>query len=530
MINSAWMAACSREHARFTAALDRVPETQTGYLLDLLKQNAATRFGTKHCFAHIRSVEEFQNQVPITGYDALAESIAAIAGGENGVLTADRVKLFQPTSGSSSATKLIPWTATLGREFRRGISPWLFALYHRKPELLLGTAYWSISPPAAAVEKRSQVPVGFDHDAEYLGFFGKNLFSLVSAVPPELVHCRDMDEFKTRTLVALLADENLRLISIWSPTFLTTLLDDFMARRGEILDALSRSGRYRARQRAEFVRQVTQKATGQSSFERVWPKLQTISCWTHGPSELYAENLRGLFPNTDFQGKGLVATEAFVSLPFHENKDPVLAVNSHFFEFQDTADEELFLAHELILGKTYRVIVTTGGGLYRNPLGDLVKVTGFIQDAPCVRFVGREGNVSDLFGEKLQGNFVEDVVRRALSQQDIKPRFFLLAPVTGAMPKPAYTLFLDTESILDAVVLQKQLEEELAENFHYGHCRHLGQLSEAKVFRINKDALSSEIVFQQEMLARGIKLGDIKAEPLDGHSGWEWRFRGRFVP
>jgi hypothetical protein len=529
MINTAWIAACSREHARFTAAVGRVAEAQTACLFDLLNGNVATRFGKKHGFARIRSVPEYQSQVPITGYDALAESIEAISNGEPGELTADRVKLFQPTSGSSAPTKLIPWTATLGREFRRGISPWLAALFRRKPALLGGTAYWSISPPATADQTRGRLRVGFDHDAEYLGFLGKNLFPFVSAAPADLAHCRSMQGFKTKTLVALLADENLRLISIWSPTFLTTLLDDFIAQPGEILDALSRSGRSGARQRAEDLRHILRGSGRQTPFEKVWPKLQVISCWTHGPSELYAENLRTLFPNTEIQGKGLVATEAFVSLPFHEDKDPVLAVTSHFFEFQDTAGEKLYLAHELIAGRAYRVIVTTGGGLYRYPLGDLVRVTGFIQDAPCLRFIGRESNVSDLFGEKLQGTFVEGVIRRALAQQNINPRFFLFAPVAGAMPKPAYTLFLEANAVMDAVVLQRNLEEGLAENFHYKHCRRLGQLSGARIFQIHRGSLSSETVFQHEMLSRGIKLGDIKMGALDRQSGWEQRFSGQFV-
>jgi hypothetical protein len=338
-----------------------------------------------------------------------------------------------------------------------------------------------------------------------------------------------MHEFKTKTLVALLADEELRLISIWSPTFLTTLLDDLPAWRGGILDAVSRSGRAGARRRADFLRHVLPENTRRTSFEAVWPGLQVISCWTHGPSEIYAEKLRGLFPNTEIQGKGLVATEAFVSLPFHQDKDPVLAVTSHFLEFQDAAGGKLLLAHELVRGNTYRVIVTTGGGLYRYALGDLVRVTGFIQDAPCVRFVGREGKVCDLFGEKLQGAFVSGVIRRALAQQGIQPRFMLLAPVAGAQPKPAYALFLEAGAGWDAAILQRNLEEGLAENFHYQHCRRLGQLAGARIFQINRGALSAEAVFHRQMLSRGIKLGDIKMGILDSQPGWEERFSGRFA-
>jgi len=370
--------------------------------------------------------------------------------------------------------------------------------------------------------------VGFDHDAEYLGFFAKKLFPLVSAAPPDLARCRDMHEFKTKTLVALLGDENLRLISIWSPTFLTTLLDDYQARREEILNALRRSGRVDACRRADLLRHMPESVR-QISFEEVWTKLQVISCWTHGPSEIYAENLRSMFPNVEMQGKGLVATEAFVSLPFHESRDPALAFTSHFFEFQDVAEETIFLAHELAPGRTYRVIVTTGGGLYRYSMGDLVRVTGLIEDAPCLRFIGREGNVSDLFGEKLQGVFVEGVIRRALAQQDIKPRFFLLAPVAAAAAAPAYAIFLQADSILDAPALQRSLEEGLTENFQYKHCRHLGQLAEARVFLINRGERPSEAVFQQQMLSRGIKLGDIKMGILDCRSNWEQHFSGSFV-
>ena len=73
------------------------------------------------------------------------------------------------------------------------------------------------------------------------------------------------------------------------------------------------------------------------------------------------------------------------------------------------------LAHQLIAGRDYQVIVTTGGGLYRYPLGDRIRVTGFVHGAPCFRFVGREGLVSDFFGEKLDAAFVEKVIRCAIA-------------------------------------------------------------------------------------------------------------------
>ena len=529
LVNRVWIASCSREHARFTAALGEVAQTQSHYLLDLLKRNAETRFGRKHDFAGIRSVAEFQARVPVANYESFVSDIEAIAGGENGVLTRERVRRFQPTSGSLSATKLIPWTAGLAREFQRGIAPWLATLYRRRPELFRGASYWSVSPPGHAPRVYRRLPVGFGDDSEYLGGVGKRVFPLISCAPPDAACCGDVDEFAVRTLVSLLAEENLSLISIWSPTFLTILLEQFLKHPEELLGALMRHGSKSSQKRTAFLESIVHEGVGPDIFKRVWPRLRLISCWTHGPSDLYAKQLQRYFPGVEIQGKGLVSTEAFASLPFEQDKDPVLAVTSHFFEFQQADSGQFFLAHQLSKGRTYRLIVTTGGGLYRYSLGDLVQVTGFIQEAPCFRFVGREGNRSDLFGEKLQGAFVQETVRRVLNQHGVEARFFLVAPVVTIEHKTNYTLFIQANRISDIAGLEKSFEHSLSENFHYAHCRRLRQLGAGRVFQIDRSDTSPEWVFQETMRARGIRSGDIKMVPLDSNFGWEKRFKGKYV-
>lgn len=523
------MAACSREQVRFRAALQQVEQTQRRYLLNLLQRNARTQFGQKNHFSKIDSIAEYQQQVPLNPYENFTPYIEAIARGEANVLTTDRVRLFQPTSGSTSGTKLIPWTDTVAAEFRCGINPWLSSLYHRQPALLDGTAYWSISPPVVSLRTHGSLRVGFDHDAEYLGLLGRKMFSLVSAVPPDVGRYQDITEFRTRTLLSLLADEDLCLISVWSPTFLTTLLEDFIGRSDEIHKILGREGSSQAKRRAELIQSVMKESRRQVWFEQIWPRLKVVSCWTHGSSAIYAENLRRFFPVVEIQGKGLVATEAFVSLPFQQNADPVLAVTSHFFEFQDPATKVVSLAHQLSAGREYQVVVTTGGGLYRYLLGDRIHVTGFIHGTPCFRFIGKDTFVSDLFGEKLHAAFAEKIIRGAIAQQKIHARFLLLAPVADDRIGTSYTLFIEAESIPDPTGLLQTLESGLLENFHYAHCRELGQLSAARVFRIQQNSKPAGAVFLEEMNSRGIKIGDVKASALDTHFGWERRFSGAFA-
>ena len=101
--------------------------------------------------------------------------------------------------------------------------------------------------------------------------------------------------------------------------------------------------------------------------------------------------------------------------------------------------------------------------------------------------------------------------------------------MAGAAEKPACALFLEADALPDAAALQRNIEAGLAENFHYTHCRRLGQLSGARIFQVRANGLSPQAVFEREMLSRGIKLGNIKMAALDRQSGWETHFSGQFV-
>jgi len=138
IINKAWITACSREQARFSNALEHVEETQRHYLLNLLRRNARTQFGEKHNFSKIATVAEYQQRVPQNTYETLTPYIEAIARGEPNVLTADPVRLFQPTSGSISGTKLVPWTDRLQES-----SPGHQSLAGRALQTPAGAAGWN---------------------------------------------------------------------------------------------------------------------------------------------------------------------------------------------------------------------------------------------------------------------------------------------------------------------------------------------------------------------------------------------------
>jgi hypothetical protein len=253
--------------------------------------------------------------------------------------------------------------------------------------------------------------------------------------------------------------------------------------------------------------------------DAIWPDLAVISCWGDAHAEAAANNLSRNFPNAFVQPKGLLATEAFVTLPFG-NAHP-LAVGSHFFEFVDETGK-IFRAHELRSAQIYEVLVTTAGGLWRYRLGDQVKVTGFVASTPSLRFVGRTGNVSDRFGEKLSEGFVSAVLRTITSQWTAPPRFILLAP-DQSETKLGYTCYLEGEPCSG---MAEELDIRLRENPHYAYSRHLGQLQPPRIFRIRRGGYES---FIARGMARGLRLGDIKASALSNQDDWTRHFAGDYV-
>jgi hypothetical protein len=471
-------------HTRFRDALRDPEREQSRKLCAYLAHHARSAYGRALGFESIRTYEEFARRVPLAEYDTFAPWIERVRSGEANVLACDRVTHLVPTSGSAGARKLIPFTAGLQREFNAAIGPWLVDLARHQPGLLGGPAYWSVTPVLReAAAEESAVPIGFDTDTAYLGGIRRRLVEAVMAVPAEVQRAVTLETFRYETLLHLLRCQELRLISVWHPSFLTLLLDALPEFRDRLIAALPD-------------RTVELRAADPFEPESFWPKLRMISCWGDGAAELALVDLRRRFPNVQIQAKGLIATEAFVTLPFAE-KHP-LAVTSHFFEFIDDAGRVLPV-EALSEGGEYEIVITTGGGLWRYRLGDHVRVTGWVGRTPSLKFLGRKGNISDRFGEKLSELFVVEILREVFGSDP--PRFALLAPDED----PAgcrYTLYVEAKA---QAHWAGALDRALRRNLHYAYCRDLGQLQPPRVFviaaREPPDRLVAE-VFQELITGR----------------------------
>lgn len=508
LVNSLCSLMYKKEHDRYFSCSD-ITSAQEELLLSMLKKAEHTEYGRAYRFAEISSADDYQKKVPLTVYEDYLPYIEKIAAGKRNILTGEDVLMFEPTSGSASASKLIPYTKTLKEQFQKGIKPWLRNLYLSYPAIKWGQSYWSVTP---ATGERSYtaagIPIGFEEDSEYFGKLEQYCMDLIFASPKNIAAETEMEQFYFRTVSCLLKARHLTLISVWNPTYLLLLLDYLERNRVPLLESLP------AKRRKQLGDAVEKK-----DYKRIWKSLVLISCWADQNAADDAAKLAALFPGVIIQPKGLLATEGFISFPAAGECGARFSYYSHYFEFR-TDEGEFSPIDQLKEGHRYEVILTTGGGLYRYQIRDRIEVCGYRGSVPLVCFAGKSGKVSDLYGEKLTEEFVDAV----LAPWKETSQFLMLAP-----DRDRYVLYIQTEQdeqdkpahLPDA----GHLDQLLRENFHYDYCRKLGQLKAVRVFAVTGNPGHA---YLEHCRKSGQRLGDIKPSCLSAQKDWNGVFEGFF--
>ena len=466
--------------ARFQRALGDCAAAQRQTLARLVRAAAATEYG-RHF--GLRSDDDFDGlraKLPLVNYTKLQPWIERSRSGEPDVLVPGCVRHFEPTSGSGAGAKLIPYNDALVASFRSLFAIWANDLLQHMLRPRSGRVFISVSPRLYAQSKAR-------HEADYLSGVLRLLLAPFLVTPAFRQPDADPAGFRDELALMLIRCSDLEVISVWSPTYLLVLLEHVEARQAELAARLPR-----ARRRP--------LETSHIDWARVWPQLQLVSCWTAAAASPPSQQLVRCLPQARLQGKGLLATEAPITVPLVQAAGCVPLIDEAFIELEDTTGS-LCLLHQAQPDRDYAVIITTTGGLMRYRLGDRVRVTGRWRDTPLLDFVGRVDAVCDLVGEKLDESQVGAALRTLLPTTV----YALLVPDVDAMPAH-YCLI--TDACIDNLAFT--LDAALCAGHRYREARALGQLASPQVLTLP----DARRLVHDLLIADGMAAGDIKDTAL----------------
>lgn len=441
-------------------------------------------------------------RIPVVDYDEIEPWIERQRELEGPVLTPDPVIFYEMTSGSSAAAKYIPYTSALRASFTRMFLMWVAdVLLYGPCAFSAAKTYISVSPSFLQKSATAKgVPIGLEDDTAYLGAGLRWLMRAFWVGSQEISRAPDAKRFREATCAALLSCADLEIISIWNPTFLAVMLEEIVQNRERYGRLLEKQGEW---ERAQLLTESPIR------WQKMWPDLRLISCWDSAGAQDAAHRLAQEFPTTWIQGKGLLATEAPITLPWCQAKGHLPLLMEVWLELEDDSGGLVPLA-SAEEGKEYGVVVSQMGGLYRYRLGDRVLVGPRYLNTPTLRFMGKASAVTDLVGEKLHESFVRSAFQHVLP----KGQFFVLVPMSGEQPH--YVLILGDQvtgeepNQASSETLLFRVDRALSDSFHYRQARSLGQLGSPKLCLW--PSADTEVLMMTARNAR--RLGDIKPNAL----------------
>jgi hypothetical protein len=493
---------------------------QLKQLSKLLALSEKTTWGQKHKVTSDWDYDIFSSQIPVTDYKDYEKSILNQMENKSNEICID-CNRYQPTSGSTSGRKWIPYSKEFTQELNMAIGPWIGNLYSTYPRIKGGKHYWSLSWMPNELREKLK-------DLDDLNVFSKwqqVIMRMTMASPNSVSHAKTAESAQLATLAWLCSCEDLTMLFVWSPTFALNLMDDLKKYKESLIIILKYGewGKYQDQlnevecpksKRASNILEKWDEELSTSFLNLLWPKMSLISCWDTASSKPWATKLRNLFNNSSFQGKGLFATEGVVTIPF--NGRYVLSYKSHFYEFEvlDESKESedqpnrIIPSWELKNGMIVSPLITTGSGFFRYKIKDRLEVVDFMNKCPCLVFKGRMGDV-DLVGEKTSPEMVELMFLK-IEEKFPTIKCLSLIGVEDLNNKPYYICLCESENENEKIEISQFIESELKDNFHYTLARDLGQLNHCTVM-IKINAWNT---YQNILISKGMIKGDIKLEIL----------------
>ncbi|QJW91874.1 GH3 auxin-responsive promoter family protein [Spirosoma taeanense] len=378
-----------RRLPRIETMMKQPGAVQQNVFNQLIRAGRRTEWGKKYGYKDIRTVQDFQQRVPISSYEDLFPYIERVMKGENKVLWPSPVRWFSKSSGTTNArSKYIPVTTESLDES------------HFKGGKDMMALYIANNPDSRTFEGKGLSIGGSLHSNPYgtnsatgdvSAVVMKNLPSWAQFIRTPSIEVALMDEWESKLerMAEITSQENVTSL-LGTPTWGLVLIDKILAR------------------------------TGKTNILEVWPNFELM---VHGAVNF--QPYRELFQQQVFPSKTIRYQEVYnASEGFFAIQDDLGRVGEMllmldygiFYEFVPINEAEKPFAkaltiEEVEVDKNYALIVSTNGGLWRYRVGDTVRFTSLYPHR--LKVSGRTKHYINAFGEEVIVENAEAAITKA---------------------------------------------------------------------------------------------------------------------
>jgi hypothetical protein len=399
--------------------------TQEKILRKILKRAKGTVFGKEYGFADIRSIEDFQRQVPVTDYNIMQPFVARVMQGEENILFPDKTMCMLVTSGTTGSPKLYPFSEYRVKEIIFSVfeASAFYVIFSGNYDVMDGKRLAFPAPPSLG-EKIGEYDVAFYSGALTVAPIPPELQKLVEGREDRRIPPRDVDKILDWDKKFYLTARYAVASDIRSTAGVTSNIVSLLRKIStQYLDRLLADPELDAKTRARL-RDVS--TDGVINLRELWPKFSVVT--SSGVSLTpYKRIIHKLIGEVDIR-EHYLATEGELGGQVFMDKGMIPNVSRIFFEFiaDEEKDAEPIPLSDVKLRTPYRILITTLGGFYRYDIGDLVEFTD--TQTPVFTVISRKKSIVSLAGERLSEEIILRVLERACEQRGIGFIDFALLP------------------------------------------------------------------------------------------------------
>ncbi len=369
----------------------------------LLRKGEKTVYGKENNFKNIKTIEAFQNRVPIARYDDLKGYIERMMQGESNVLWPREVKWYAKSSGTTNdKSKFIPVSGESLEDchFQGGRD--VFVIYTDSfPESKIYTGKGLTLGGSHQVS-----PVnGKSHVGDLSAIYIENVpfFLDLKRTPDASIALIESFDEKIAKIAEVSVKENVTSfvgVPSWNLVMLKHILE----------------------------------VTGKDNIHEIWPNLELF---VHGGInfEPYREQFKKILPSPQMNYvETYNASEGFFAIQDDMKDKSMLLMMDYgiFYEFiplseLDKENPTALTVDDVETGKVYAIVISTTGGLWRYLIGDTVEFTSLYPHKIIIK--GRTKHYINAFGEELMVDNAEQGLRKACEQTGAIVNEYTAAPV-----------------------------------------------------------------------------------------------------